>query len=884
MSTRTTKRRYRRTVRRTAIWALACLMAVSPLAMAALQGGSPPAQLPLTIDGVAYENFGTAVAIDGDTAVVTTPYATVGKAEGAGAAYVYVLDGAMWTLQAQLSAADPKPYSNFGRAIAISANTVVIGAQSADGVMDSAGAAYVFTRTGSNWTQQAKLVAADGESFNDFGAAVALSGDSVVVGSPSAFVNGENIVGAAYVYLRTGNTWSQQQKLVASDGLAFDSFGNAVAIEGDRAVVAAYQASVGAASFSGAAYAFSRSGSTWTQNQKLVALDAASEDLFGQSVAMNGGSLIVGAPQPILAFGNGGPGAAYVYVFDGSNWIEQAELHADDGVKDDAFGTAVAISGDSVVVGAPKQGSQAGVDLEKGALYDYARNGGIWTQQSRIHAIGGGQGEHMGTRVAVSAMTAIAGAPDATIGGNQNEGKAYLFTLRTPVLSVAPAAIDFGDLPIGRTTTRVVTVRNFGTAGFFSGALAIIGDNAAQFAVISDACSDQQIAPGNSCEGRISFTPPSLGSYNAQIVIPGSAGVMFVPLSGQGVPVPPQIAVTPSPVNQLLDPGQTASRTITVSNPGNSQNLQWALTENGGSVSSVVHVLGEATAVPTQRSGRNSGSGTFQHAAGTSNMTIARPTGLPPVGQTLTQSVSETIAGGNSISCGNNETGTTNANQFLRTFTLGDFGIESEFTISSIRFGIESSTAEVPATVNIYVLNGFFSYLNVELIASTPVLLQPQALSFVDVPISAVIPAGATFVLEVATPDLESVSGEYLPGSNAAGQTAPSYIAAARCGSGDPQDLADIGFPNMHLVMSVTGESAAPPAQCSLPSWLNVTTQSGTVAPGGSQGVNLDFNATGLAAGSYAATLCFASNAEDALYTVPVTLSVGDRIFANGFE
>ncbi|MEO6690099.1 MAG: choice-of-anchor D domain-containing protein [Dokdonella sp.] len=833
---------------------------------------------------MAFENFGTAVAIDGQTAVVTTPYAAVGATDGAGAAYVYVLAGATWTLQAQLSAADPKPFSNYGRAVAIVGDTIVVGAQSADGAMDSAGAAYVYTRTGSTWSQQAKLFAADGEGFNDFGAAVAVSGNSVVIGAPSTFINGENVVGAAYVFVRVGSTWSQQQKLVANDGLAFDSFGNAVAVEGDKAIVAASQASVGAASFSGAAYAFSRSGSTWTQTQKLSASDAASENLFGQSVAISGSSLVVGAPQPILAFGNGGPGAAYVFVSDGTNWIEQAKLVADDGVQDDAFGTAVAISGNSAVVGAPKQGSQAGVDLETGALYAYARSSGVWTQQSRIRAVDGGQGAHMGARAALSATVAIAGAPDATVNSNPSEGKAYLFTLGTPVLSVAPAAIDFGDAPIGRTTTRAVTVRNLGTADLFSGALVLIGNDAAQFAIVEDACSGQRIAPAGSCKAQVGFTPAALATYAAQVVVPGSAGVQFVSLAGQGVPVPAQIAVTPNPVNALLDPNQTETQTITVHHPGDSQTLQWTLTQNGGNVSSRLHVLGDATPVPTAHSASSTGPGTFQHATGAPSSLIARPTGLPPIGQTLSHSASETMVSGNSISCGNNETGTTNANQFLRTFTLADFGIDSAFKVSSIRFGIESSTAGFPATVNLYVLNGFFSYFNLELVASTTIQVQAQSLSLIDVPISATIPAGSTFVLEIATPDLESLDGQFLPGSNAAGQTAPSYIAASRCGSGEPQDLADIGFPDMHLVMSVTGESAAPPAQCALPAWLDVATQSGAVAPGGSQAVDLHFDATGLAAGSYSATLCFASNAEDALYTVPVTLSVGDAIFANGFD
>lgn len=873
--------------RRTRMAAMAIAMAAAmPWAPAATAGGAPPPQLPLTIAGAPFQNFGTAVAIDGDTAVVTTPYVSVGGEDGVGAAYVYVRDGAAWTLQAQLSAFDPKPFSNYGRAVAIDGDTVVVGANGADGVASSTGAAYVYTRTGAVWTQQAKLIAADGEGFSDFGMAVALSGDSVVVGAPSMFINGENVVGAAYTFVRSGNAWSQQQKLIASDGLAFDSFGNAVAIDGDTAMIAAYQASVGAASFSGAVYAFERSGGgSWSQTQKLSASDAAVEDTFGHAIALSGDSLIVGAPQPELLFG-GGAGAAYVFALAGGSWTQQAKLLADDGVPDDAFGTAVGIAGDTAVVGAPYMGALAGVDLEAGAVYVYARSGGAWAQQARIRAVEGSQAAHLGRRVGLSGNTAIVGAPDARVGANEQQGKAFLFTLGAPVPAVTPGAIDFGDVAVGSTTTRRLTLRNLGTADFFSGALQLIGAAAAQYTLTGDTCNGQRIKPAATCQADISFTPSGLAAYDAQVVVPGSAGVLFVTLSGQGVAPPAQIAVTPNPIAQSLPQNQTGTLPITISHPGSEQTLQWTLTEDSSVARRRLRVLGEATAIATAATGVGAEHGAFLHARGMPGQPTRQPAGLPPVGQTLTHSTSEAITGNHSVACGNNKTGTTNANQFLRAFTLTDFGIDSAFTVSSIRFGVESLSVEMPATVNLYVLDGFMSYFNMELVATASVVLPPQTLSLVDVPISAHIPAGATLLLEVAAPDLETANGEYLPGSNAAGQTAPSYIAAADCGSGEPEELASIGFPDVHLVMSVTGESAAPAVDCALPAWLDLATQSGAVAPGGAQVVDLEFDAAGLAEGEYRATLCFASNAEDALYPVPLTLTVTDgaAIFASGFE
>lgn len=862
-------------------------MGIAPWAQAAAVGGAPPAQLPLTVDGLPYDNFGAAVAIDGDTAVVTSPYATASGVEGAGSAFVLVRDGAGWLLQAQLAAQDPKPFSNYGRAVAIEGDTLVVGAYSADGVQTSTGAAYVYTRSGSVWTQQAKLSANDGEGFSDFGYAVALSGDSVVVGAPSTFINGENVVGAAYTYQRTGTTWAQQQKLIASDGLMFNSFGNAVALQGDTAVVAASQASVGGVSFSGAVYVFGRSGGSWSELQKLSAVDAAAEDTFGHSIALNGASLIVGTPQPDLLSG-GGTGAAYVFALSGGSWTQQAKLLASDGVVEDAFGAAVGIAGDSAVVGAPFAGSVHGVNLEAGAAYTYTRSGETWTQQARIAAVDAEQGDRLGMRVGLSGNTAIVGAPDAGVGGNDAQGKGYLFTLGTAAPAVAPAALDFGDVATGATASQTLTLRNLGTADLFSGALVLIGDDAAQFAVLSDGCTGQRIAPAGSCQGVIGFTPAAIDGYAAQVVAPGSAGVAFVPVSGQGVPPPPQIAVNPNPVTQSLLESQTLTQPITLSHPGSSQTLQWALTEDSRAVRRRLQVLGEATEVSTVPAVRTAGGADFVRSRVAPESAPARPAGLPPIGQTLSQSSSEVITAGNAISCGNNETGTTNANQFLRAFTLSDFGIDSAFAVSSIRFGIEALSVEVPVTINLYTLDGSLSYFNLQRVATTTTVQPAQSLSLVDVPITASIPAGATLVLEVEIPDLESLNGNFVPGSNAAGQSAPSFIAAARCNAAEPRDLAEIGFPDMHLVMSVTGESAAPPADCALPDWLDLATRTGTLAPGGSQGLSLLFDSAGLAVGTHRANLCFASNADDALYPVPVTLSVTaplpPEIFADGFE
>ncbi|MBB5208026.1 choice-of-anchor D domain-containing protein [Chiayiivirga flava] len=848
-----------------------CVGAVLPV-----QAGTPPAaQVELVTPDMAFANVGRAVAVDGDTALVSSPFANVGADDGAGAVYVFVRSGGAWTQQAVLAASVAEPFSGFGSAVAIDGDTAVVGAPSATGVVDFAGAVYVFTRSGTTWTQQARLVAADGEGFSDFARTLAVDGDSIVVGAPSMFLGNQNVVGAAYVFARSGGTWTQQQKLLASDGGEFDSFGNAVAIDGDRVVIGAHQADVGSALFAGAAYAFERSGGTWTQTQKITPGVPTEDDTFGSSVALDGDSVVIGARQPPL-LDDGGTGRAFVFVDDGTAWTQQAELMAADPAIGDEFGAAVGIAGDQVIVSAPFNGATPGVDLEAGAVYVFQRAMGVWTQQSRIRAVAGRQGEHMGDRVDLSGITAIVGASEATVGDNAFQGKAYIFTLGLPQLQVAPLAMDFGAVAVGASSApQTLTVRNVGTADLFSGAITLGGADAANFAIVGDACGGERLGPAQSCVAQVAFTPDAIRSYAAQVIAPGSAGVAFVDATGEGVEPPPQIAVTPNPIEAMLPQDASATLPITVSHPGTSGTLAWELVQDATPPARRLHVLGAATAVSAALPDGALDFAGFRRSPARTGAGTPGPNGLPPLGQTLTHSTSDAIVVGNSLVCGNNDTGTTNANQFLRVFTLADFGIDSDFAVDSVQFAVEDVSVATTVTVNLYLLDGTdLRYFAMQRIATADVALQPQSTAYIDVPLPATVPADATLVFEVAIPDMEASAGNYAPGSNAAGQTAPSYVAATACGADDPVDTASIGAPDMHLVMSVTGTSAAPAPDCTLPTWLDLATQSGTLAPGASQSVDLQFDTAGLPQGTVTAQLCFASNAEDALYLVPVTLDV----------
>jgi len=266
-----------------------------------------------------------------------------------GAAYVFVRNGTTWTQQQKLTASDGVLYDHFGISVAISGNTVVVGA-------GGWGAAYIFVRSGTTWTQQQKLIASDGAVGDLFGDSVAISWDTVVVGAPSPYYPYPG-QGAAYVFVRSGTTWTQQQKLTASDSEPYDQFGASVAISGDTVVVG--RPDYGAM---GAAYVFVRSGTTWTQQQKLTASDGKVYDFLGYTIAISGNTMVIGAPISNIG-ANTYQGAAYVFARSGTTWTQQQKLTASDGGFNHWFGTSVAISADKVVVGA------IGVDYGSGAAY-----------------------------------------------------------------------------------------------------------------------------------------------------------------------------------------------------------------------------------------------------------------------------------------------------------------------------------------------------------------------------------------------------------------------------------------------------------------------------------------------------------------------------------
>lgn len=509
------------------------------------------ARYPLTIDPVAQEayikssnsqfgdGFSFALATSGDTLVVGA-FSEDSAATGvngnqadqsggtSGAAYVFVRSGGIWTQQAYLKASNTGVGDQFGTAVDIDGDTIVVGAWAEDsnatGVdgngannsLTDSGAAYVFTRTGTTWSQQAYLKSPAGGFDDSFGLSVGVSGDTVVVGAHQEDSNATGIngnftnnssfnAGAAYVFARSGTTWTHQAYLKASNTSPNDQFGRSVGVSGDTIVIGAYQEdsnSTGAngdqvnnlASASGAAYVFLRSGTTWSQQAYLKASNTGAEDQFGYSVSAEGDSIVVGAfSEDSSATGVNGnqadngalhSGAAYVFTRSGTVWSQQAYLKASNSEGGDSFGWSVDISGDRIVVGASQESSQAtGVDGNQsdnsqhwaGAAYVFDRSLGLWGQTAYLKASNTEDGDQFGWDVAVAGDMVVVGAPfedsqAVGIGGFQGNdpflgiqsGAAYAFAIGSGQF------IDLGNGLAGSTSPLLTGSGSLASGGNFS--------------------------------------------------------------------------------------------------------------------------------------------------------------------------------------------------------------------------------------------------------------------------------------------------------------------------------------------------------------------------------------------------------------------------------
>jgi FG-GAP repeat protein/type IX secretion system substrate protein/HYDIN/CFA65/VesB family protein/GLUG motif-containing protein len=467
--------------------------------------------------------YGYSVDICGDYAIIGSHQEDVGGVISTGAAYIYHFDGTSWTMQDKLLAIDREIGDHLGYSVALTEDKAVVGAVYEDDnvygtdSIATAGSAYVFSRSGSTWTQQAKLVPDHRAEDNRFGFHVAISGSYILVSSPYEDMDADSLdyevsAGAAYVFYNDGGNWTQQQKLVASDRNLGDYFGYRADIDGSTIVVGAYMEDHDADGLNykekaGSVYIFDRSGSVWSETQKIVASERWVSDFFGHDVAIEDDMLIVGTrgeDHDTLATNYiENAGAAYIFRNVGGNWTEQEKITESNRRAEDAFGTDVAISGDVVLVSAPAN------DLDEDELNLITSAGAAYIFSTGIGGI-------------IS--------PEIMVKGNDIE---IMNGDNTPSLA---DHTNFGITQISAgTIVKTYTISNAGTGNLLIDSIYVHDSWGVNFVVSTSAPG--LIAPGTSGDFSISFTPSNtslrVGTVNIESNDPDEDPYTFA-IQGQG--------------------------------------------------------------------------------------------------------------------------------------------------------------------------------------------------------------------------------------------------------------------------------------------------------------------------------------------------------------
>lgn len=366
-----------------------------------------------------------------------------------------------WSQTQKIVAPDRIAFANFGNTVAIYGDYAFVGAPkdntdaSSQNAMDETGSVYIYKKVNNNWTFHQKIIASDRTNYDYFGWSVAVSGDYAVIGSyfsktDATGANPLNGAGAAYIFKNNSGTWSQVQKIVASDRNTQNYFGYAVDIDGDNIVVGAYQNSFDVSggtqlSNAGAAYVFANNGTSWVQAQKIVASDRTINDNFGKAVSISGKYIVIGAPQEDEDASNANylaeAGSAYIFKENGGVWTQIKKVVANDRSTDANFGSAVDNTIDHIVIGAWKEQKDANGNnsiTEAGATYVFENNSDAWSQQNKLVASDRFDVAHFGRSVSISNDKIVIGseADNYNLNGHSSTdsvtvaGSAFIFLLQ----------------------------------------------------------------------------------------------------------------------------------------------------------------------------------------------------------------------------------------------------------------------------------------------------------------------------------------------------------------------------------------------------------------------------------------------------------------------
>lgn len=399
-----------------------------------------------------FEFFGEAAAFDGETIAVGVPRGAVSPFFTSGSVDVFERGAGGFAAAAELAPPVPQNAEHFGAAVDVDDDTVVVGAPSRDVNGTNSGAAFVFARDAGGWALEATLAPAAVGPFQRFGTSVAVSGDTIAVGSPYTGVGG-----TVFVFERQGGTWVERAALSAA--IALDAnMGSSVALADDLLVTGAPREDLNGHD-AGAAFVFRRAAGSWGLEATLVASDGTGREDFGRTVATDGATLVVGAPQDGVGVFDG---AAYVFEPSGAAWVEAAKLLPDDMQPVDYFARSVAIDGDAILCGV--RADSAGFDT--GPAFLFERGAGGWARAARVAADDTAVGDSFGSAVALAQGIAIVAASAHDAAGN-GAGAAYVFDTATGrSVRFCPSAVNSsgasarlsmeGPLEIGAPDTYLV--------------------------------------------------------------------------------------------------------------------------------------------------------------------------------------------------------------------------------------------------------------------------------------------------------------------------------------------------------------------------------------------------------------------------------------------
>jgi uncharacterized repeat protein (TIGR01451 family) len=364
-------------------------------------------------DSTAGDIYGSAVAIDGNLLIIGA-FGDDDNGTNSGSAYIYEFNGTSWIETAKLLPSDGEPNDEFGKEVSINGNRVIIASPGDDDNANGAGSAYIYEFNGIVWSET-KLLASDGVTGDNFGKSVSITGDRAIIGADGADPSNE---GAAYIFEFNGTNWVETAILTASDGASNDRFGLSVSIFGDKAIIGTIDDDDNGLN-SGSCYIFEFNGLNWLQTSKLLASDGVPSHYFGYSVTINDTKAVVGAK-----WDNDHAGAAYVYEYNGTNWIQSAKLLANDASNTEYFGESVSIFGDTVIVGSYMAHLNG---YQTGAAYVYKLNGGLWEQIAKLIASDGFIASWFGQSVSICGDKAVIGSFSNTSG--TGPGTAYIFNI-----------------------------------------------------------------------------------------------------------------------------------------------------------------------------------------------------------------------------------------------------------------------------------------------------------------------------------------------------------------------------------------------------------------------------------------------------------------------